>query len=157
MNCVRLKMNKDYIYYGLFLSDYTKEQIKKRIRHIDGYNTLFEQCDKVYLDHCTLLHCSQEDKFPQVKEEIDELVKRGFERYSAVLMQVTHIGYLANKAMAVKVNLFDFPCANANPHITVCTFGDGKPVDSNKIVDWDELDESIVIYGSLGVVKPNKR
>lgn len=150
---------KDYIYYGLFLDENEKIRVKDYIRHIDGYNQLFENCKKEYLDNCTLLHCSQEDKYPKIKDELIELEKNlekyGKDRYSAVMMKVTHIGYLADKVMAIKVNPFDFPCANDTPHITICTFGDGKPVDSNKITDWDELTEPFVIYGAFGKVKPN--
>lgn len=148
--------NKDYIYYGLFLSETCKLQIERQIERMDGYNKLFETRGKLYLDHCTLLHCSQENKFPEIKKEIVELESRGFERYSAVMMKVTHIGYLANKVMAIKVDPFDFPCANENPHITVCTFGDGKPVDSNKIEVWDEFTEPFIIYGAFSVMKPNR-
>ena len=72
--------NKDYIYYGLFLSETCKLQIERQIERMDGYNKLFETRGRLYLDHCTLLHCSQENKFPEIKKEIVELESRGFER-----------------------------------------------------------------------------
>ena len=34
--------NKDYIYYGLFLSEACKLQIERQIERMDGYNKLFE-------------------------------------------------------------------------------------------------------------------
>ena len=107
-----MEKNKDYIYYGLFLSEDCKSQIERQIERMDGYNKLFETRGRLYIDHCTLLHYSQENKFPEIKKEIVELESRGFERYSTVMMKVTHIGYLANKVMAIKVDPFDFPCAN---------------------------------------------
>lgn len=146
--------NNNYIYYGLFLDENTKNEIKDYIRHIDGYNQLLENGKREYIDHCTLLFHTQEDKFPQVKKELVELESRGFDRYSAMIMKVTHIGYLENKVMAIRVNLFDCPCANEFPHITLCTFGDGKPVDSNKITEWKELETSFHIYGSLNKIVP---
>ena len=91
-----------------------------------------------------------------IKKEIVELENRGFERYSEVRMKVTHVGYLATKVMAIKVDPFDFPCANENPHITVCTFGDGKPVDSNKIEVWDEFPEHFIVYGAFNVIRLNR-
>lgn len=153
--------SKDYIYYGLFLDEDSKLQVIRHIEQMDGYNKLLEKRGKLYLDHCTLLHCSQEDKFPQVKKELidaeKDLARLGKDRYSACIMKVTHIGYLANKVMAIRVNTFSWPCANETPHITVCTFGDGKPVDSNKIETWDEFPEPFVVYGSLRKVVNNNK
>ena len=30
-------------------------------------------------------------------------------------------------------------CANKIPHITICTFNGGKPVDSNNITEWKDI------------------
>ena len=46
--------------------------------------------------------------------------------------------------------IYDYEiCANEIPHITICTFNGGKPVDSNNIVRWYYLDEPIEIETTL--------
>ena len=35
-------------------------------------------------------------------------------------------------------------CANKIPHITICTFNGGKPVDSNNITEWKDIEPIIV-------------
>lgn len=35
-------------------------------------------------------------------------------------------------------------CANEIPHVTICTFNDGKPVDSNNITEWKDIEPIIV-------------
>lgn len=66
---------------------------------------------------------------------------------------MTHIG-ISDKAMAFKVSLQDSEfdmcsltllCANKIPHITICTFNGGKPVNSNNITKWYDLNEPISI------------
>lgn len=46
------------------------------------------------------------------------------------MVEVNGIGF-SNKAIAFRVTIPDLPCANAKPHITICTINGGKPVDSN--------------------------
>lgn len=70
-------------------------------------------------------------------------------------MRITAIGK-SDKAMAFKVELNGVSCANANPHITICTFESGKPVDSNKIHDWVEI-PGMNVTGILRSVKRNLR
>lgn len=69
---------------------------------------------------------------------------------------VTSVG-ISEKAIAFKViilnnneGIYDYEiCANEIPHITICTFNGGKPVDSNNIVKWHDLDEPIEIETTL--------
>ena len=42
--------------------------------------------------------------------------------------------------MAFKVNIFPLVSVNKIPHITICTFNDGKPVDSNMITEWKDIE-----------------
>lgn len=35
-------------------------------------------------------------------------------------------------------------CANKIPHITICTFNGGKPVDSNNITEWKDIEPIII-------------
>ena len=57
LKVAEMEKNKDYIYYGLFLSETCKLQIERQIERMDGYNKLFETRGKLQLHHCTLLNC----------------------------------------------------------------------------------------------------
>ena len=117
---------KEFEYYGLFITDKCKETLMNWINDNGYYNPN----GKYYLDHCTLLHRSQKNE--------DVLSFCEFWEGAKFVMRITAIGK-SNKAMAFKVELNEATCANANPHITICTFESGKPVDSNKIYDWVEI------------------
>lgn len=144
-------------YYGLFLDEDTKEKLRDFIRQGEWWYT-FKRKEKEYLDHCTLLHKAQydEDSFTDnlIKARLD--IALSDNRVKAVL-KITHIG-ISDKAMAFRVSLQDSEfdmcsltllCANEIPHITICTFNGGKPVDSNNIVKWYNLDEPIEIETTL--------
>lgn len=62
----------------------------------------------------------------------------------------THIG-VSDKAMAFKVTspTISNYCMNEIPHITICTFNGGKPVESNNITKWYPLDTPIKIETKL--------
>lgn len=122
-------------YIGLFL---TKES---RSKLLDLLPPPFN-C-KMHLDHCTLLHKSQMDKAKA------DGIKRALEFYSGKTFLVTIIAIGWNdKAMAFKCIPSWIPCMNKTPHITICTFGDGNPVNSNTIEKWIDI-ESIVIETKL--------
>lgn len=63
-------------------------------------------------------------------------------------MIITHIGVSRN-AMAFKVKGIENLCANDIPHITIATFDNGKPVDSNNIKSWFPLEKPIEVVGTL--------
>lgn len=140
-------------YYGLFLDKDTRDKL---ISFIDNskWNYLFEELSKVYLDHCTLLHQAhfKEDAHKSIciKNWMDYLLKFGCTQTKLVL---SHIGY-SDKAMAFKViflptEMYAYEiCFNDTPHITIGTYKDGKPVDSNYITEWHEIDP-IEITASL--------
>lgn len=122
-------MDTNWTYYALVLTDKSRNKLMSYIQNSD-YNYLFEKVSKVYLHHCTLLHKSQNNK--DVEEFCNWCVNAKF--YG----RVTHIGY-SNKAFAFKVEIPGIPCANKTPHITIGTYEDGKPVDSNYITNWKEI------------------
>lgn len=131
--------NKDWNYIGLFLDDSTKEELRNYIIK-SKYGNLFSISKREYIDHCTLLHKSRKN------DEIENFCNRcqGLNFY----ISITSIG-LSDKTMAFGVNLHGIPCNNAMPHITICTFSGGKPVDSNSITRWEELDEPLTIQATL--------
>ena len=46
--------------------------------------------------------------------------------------------------MVFKVNIFPLVSVNKTPHITICTFNGGKPVDSNNITEWKDIEPIII-------------
>ena len=60
----------------------------------------------------------------------------------------THIG-VSSDAMAVKI-ASDVPTTNDIPHITLAVPPGGKPVKSNDITDWKQLDTPIRLKAKIG-------
>lgn len=148
---------KKWQYYGLFIDKETHDKLIDVLVDYHWIGTLNDS-EKEYLDHCTLLHKAQydEDSFTDnlIKARLD--IALSDNRVKAVL-KITHIG-ISDKAMAFRVSLQDSEfdmcsltllCANEIPHITICTFNGGKPVESNNITKWHPLDEPIEIETTL--------
>ena len=57
---------------------------------------------------------------------------------------------MSDKAIAIRVN--GEMSANAIPHITIACSPTGKPVDSNKITNWREIDP-FTISGKIDVLQ----
>lgn len=132
---------KNFEYYGLFLTEESKTKLKAWLweNDYDFNNDIIKGTlpENWYLDHCTLLHKSQSD---YIKEAILEDMLG--ERYSII---VDGIG-ASDKALAFRV-LEGSICtiwANKVPHITICTFNGGKPVDSNNITEWKDIEPIII-------------
>lgn len=64
------------------------------------------------------------------------------ERYSII---IDGIG-ASDKSLAFRVagDSMCTVCANKIPHITICTFNGGKPVDSNNITEWKDIEPIII-------------
>lgn len=146
-----MKISNNYIYVGLFLTDRSKEKVKEVINSMPKYKELFNNANKVFIDHCTLLHKNQEKDNKQVFENLSKLYLSKDGIYK-IAMVATHIGFIDGKVMAIKVK-HCMPSVNKTPHITICTFGDGKPFDSNKIAEWHKLDIGLFIEGELKVIE----
>ena len=136
---------EEYRYYGLFLTQGSRDKLRRYL--IDSpYQLALLRSTKEYLDHCTLLHVSQEKEHVDLKKLLDRLYIGGA-KYALV---VNAVG-MSDKALAFRVSMpqisssrtgelkFIPLCASTTPHITICTFGDGKPQDSNNITKWTEI------------------
>ena len=148
---------ENWQYYGLFLDTVSRYKLQLFLKS-SKWDYLYEEASRVILTHCTLLHIAQYDK----DSFTDNLIKSRLDLALAdnrikANLNITHIG-ISDKAMAFKVSLQDSEfdmcsltllCANKIPHITICTFNDGKPVDSNYITKWYDLDEPIEIETTL--------
>lgn len=120
---------REYQYYGLFLTQGSRDKLRRYL--IDSpYQLAFLRSTKEYLDHCTLLHMSQEKDHVDLKKLLDKLC-----------INTTKHALVVNAVSMSDGELKFIPlCANRTPHITICTFGDGKPQDSNNITKWTEIE-----------------
>lgn len=125
----------DFEYIGLFLTPESREFLLGLIPEMRG--------QRIFLDHCTLLHRSN------LTNPMADLVLSAYEGNAGheFVINITHIGW-NDKALAFKCQPSWLPCVNKQPHITIATFGDGKPVDSNSITEWLKL-ENIRVRGTL--------
>ena len=140
----------EYQYYGLHLTKGSRDKLRRYIED-PPYQVAFLRSTKEYLDHCTLLHVSQEKDHADLKKLLDRLYTKATQHGTkAYTLVVTAIG-MNDKALAFRVSMpqigsmrtgelrFTPLCANTTPHITICTFGDDKPQDSNNITEWTEI------------------
>ena len=132
---------KDYQYYGLFLDTDTKNMLMDTLTDNIDYNIALGVADRIFIDHCTLLHKSQLEG----NEELQSYLESNLGKSISIKLEVIGI---SDKAMAFGVGGVDNICANEVPYITIATFRGGNPVDSNKITNWRYI-ESVVIIAKL--------
>lgn len=139
----------NFKYYGLFIDKETHDKLIDVLVDYHWIGTLNDS-KREYMDHCTLLHVSQLSN-PSghiLMCLLDSLLKDGDVKHN---ITINAIG-ISEKAMAFRVV---FPgksrvsSLNEKPHITICTFNGGKPVDSNNITKWHPLDSPIKIETTL--------
>ena len=116
---------KNYQYYGLFLDIDTKNMLMDNLTDNIDYNV----ADRIFIDHCTLLHKSQLEGNEKLQSYLESNLGK------PISIKLVAVG-VSDKAMAFKVEGVDNICANEVPHITIATFRGGNPVDSNKIINW---------------------
>lgn len=128
---------KDYQYYGLFLDTDTKNMLMDTLTDNIDYNIALGVADRIFIDHCTLLHKSQLDSNENLQSYLESSLGK------SMSIRLVAVG-ISDKAMAFKVEEVDNICANEVPHITIATFRGGNPVDSNKITNWRYIEPIIV-------------
>lgn len=128
---------KDYQYYGLFLNTSVKDKLMNILVSNSSYNTLLKTANKIFIDHCTLMHISQREE--QLETILDNNLGEQF------CVAITGVG-ISDKAIAFRVKKCGIValCKNVTPHITIATFNGGKPVDSNKITNWQYIEPIII-------------
>ena len=124
---------KNYQYYGLFLDIDTKNMLMGNLTDNIDYNV----ADRIFIDHCTLLHKSQLEGNEKLQSYLESNLGK------PISIKLVAVG-VSDKAMAFKVEGVDNICANEVPHITIATFRGGNPVDSNKIINWRCIEPIIV-------------
>ncbi len=135
----------NFIYFGLFLID--KDKITLMNVANDMAPEQIAETTNIYLEHITLLHKNDKHTF-RFKFQMYCLLNYMFENFIGETYEVTitHIGF-NKKAIAFKVEMPEgFPVfLYKQYHITIGTFNDAKPVESNNIINWHRLFNPITI------------
>lgn len=135
---------KDFEYYGLFLGTDNKNMLMDTLTDNIDYNIALGVADRIFIDHCTLLHKSQLNSNENLQSYLESNLGK------SMSIRLVAVG-ISDKAMAFKVEGVDNICANEVPHITIATFRGGNPVDSNNITEWKDI-IPFVIETKLGKI-----
>ena len=127
----------NFHYFGLFLGTNTKNVLMDGLTDIIDYNIALGVADRIFIDHCTLLHKSQLEGNEKLQSYLESNLGK------PISIKLVAVG-VSDKAMAFKVEGVDNICANEVPHITIATFRGGNPVDSNRIINWRCIEPIIV-------------
>lgn len=125
-----------YQYYGLFIGECTKQYLIKTVKKNMFFKTFVPNMKdvKIYLDHITLMHVSNRDA------DLEFVFDANLGRLYRII--IDGIGF-SDTAVAFKVRREDTSivecCMNNTPHITIATYNNGKPVDSNNITNWFDI------------------
>ena len=141
-NTIKQIEDRKFQYIGLFLTEDSQNNLKEKFSDIIPLEA------KMYLHHCTLLHVSNM-KHPNADKVIETFIKALKSSNTTETIQIIEVGS-SERAMAFKCVL-NTPCCNNIPHITICTFNGGKPVESNYIKNWLPLDKPIKVKVEWGI------
>lgn len=120
-------MIENFLYAGAELDSASSNLLKKY--HIDGW--------KFYAHHMTI-HFGARTLPKYIEDWL--LLNEGKE----FTLTVIALG-VSDKACAVQVKIDDIPCSNNLRHITISVAPNGKPVDSNNILDWHNIQPFTVL------------
>jgi hypothetical protein len=136
MDNIKKNLNDDWIYFGVFLDEQSKEKLRNLVRELGFYDW------KLFCHHMTIAFNNGSNDAQSIYEEYKS--RFGDE----ISLNVTHIGKSDN-ALAVKIS-YPYPCLNDIPHITLAVPQGGKPVNSNYIKEWFPLSNIIQVNGKIG-------
>ena len=145
-------MKKTWIYYGVFFADEAKHAILDYAKHwiYKKFNNDIPDDWKIYCDHMTLVFNNGSPEAQEVADFYENQMLGQSEN-----LMITDIG-ISNKAIAFKVRYYG-KIANRIPHITVAIAPDVKPINSNDIEKWYNLDEYFYVSGKINKVVPSKK
>ena len=134
-------MLENWIYFGVFLDADESERVYNIINSLHGIDIPDDW--RKYTGHMTIIYNNKSEIAQAWAKATAPRVGEG------VLLKATHVG-VSDKAIAIRVN--GEMSANAIPHITIACSPTGKPVDSNKITNWREIDP-FTISGRIDVLQ----
>lgn len=131
-------MDKNWIYYGVFFSQATKEQLIQKAKEL----TEIPDNWTLYADHMTIVFNDG--------TEGKELAANGLEIMlnEIVQLSVSSIG-ISEEAIAFGVD--NYQTQNEHSHITIAVAPGSKPVRSNNITEWLPID-SFNVTGKINKI-----
>lgn len=132
-------MNKNWIYFGVFLDEDSRNKLNKLADSLIG--SMIDESWKRYCHHMTIAFNNKTESAQDLYDEYESYFGMDAE------LLATHIG-ISDDALAVKVE-FDGKTSNKTPHVTLATPQNGKPVNSNYITNWFKIPNPIHLTGIL--------
>ena len=132
-------MWENWIYFGVFLDADESERVYRIVDSLPGIDIPSDW--RKYAHHMTIIY---NNKSEVAQAWANTTAPRMGED---VLLRATHVG-VSDRAIAIRVS--GEMSANDIPHITIACSPIGKPVDSNKITNWREIDP-FTINGKVDV------
>lgn len=130
-------MNTNWIYFGVFISEHSK---KLNMDALYKAGVTIPDEWKMYNHHMTIAFNNKTGK----AQELFNYYEDDFGK--TVGLTINGIG-VSDDAIAVRVE-FEHPIANDVAHITIATPPDGKPVNSNNITEWIDI-QRYTVSGTL--------
>lgn len=130
---------ENWIYYGVFLDGDESQRVYNIVDSLPGIN--IPEDWRKYADHMTIIYNNKSEVAQAWAKTTNARLGED------VLLKATHVG-MSDKAIAIRVT--GEMSANDIPHITIACSPTGKPVESNKITNWSEIDP-FTINGRIDV------
>ena len=120
-------MDKNWIYYGVFFADKTKNFLINKAKELAEIPENW----MLYADHMTIVFND--------KSEGKELAANGLEILLGEYQQL-HVNSIGISEEAIAFSVDNYKTQNEHSHITVAVAPGSKPVKSNEITDWFPID-----------------
>lgn len=95
----------NFHYFGLFLDTETKNRLMDMLTDNIDYNIALGVADKIFIDHCTLLHASQLHGNSEIYNYLNNRLEE------KIQIVINGIG-ISDKAMAFRVDKHSVVCVN---------------------------------------------
>lgn len=135
-------MDKNWNYYGVFFDSNTREKLVHKANEINEIPDDWI----LYADHMTIVY---NDGDENKQKRADELSS---ELGNPVQLHINSIG-ISDEAIAFGID--NFNTQNKQPHVTIATAPNSKPVKSNEITKWLPI-EGFYVIGKVNF-KPKRK
>lgn len=133
-----------WIYAAIFLDENSKNELR------NYFSDVILNGGKLICDHITIVFNEGNLISNSIFNTISNRIGEEFD------IKVKRIGK-SEKAIALEVDTVpEISTFNKIKHITIATFLDGKPVDSNNIINWEDSGtkfDGMKLKGKLGIFK----
>ena len=133
-------MNNNWIYYGVFFDDSAKRFL---LNEAKKYITIPEDWTN-YCHHMTIVYNNGTEEAQAIADKYEPIA------FETTRLHVESIG-VSDRAIAFGVKT-DLAITNKKPHVTIAVAPGAKPVESNYITEWKQI-QSFDVEGTIQMVK----